>query len=98
LKKQERKPTDIYNNEENKTNNITIYPNPTSGIVSISSSEAIANIDVNDVTGKMVYSQQNNNKQTNTSLDHSSLSNGIYFINAQNENGGVIKSKVVVSK
>jgi len=49
-----------------------------------------------DVTGKLVYSQQNNNKQTNTSIDLSILSNGIYFIHAQTENGVISKSKVVV--
>ncbi|MFZ4796760.1 MAG: T9SS type A sorting domain-containing protein [Bacteroidia bacterium] len=31
-------------------------------------------------------------------LDLSNLSNGIYFIHAQTENGGISKSKVVVSK
>ena len=84
-------------NEINKTNTITIYPNPTSGIVTISSSEAIASINVFDVTGKLVYNQQNI-KQTNTTLDLSTLSNGIYFIHALTENGEVCNSKVVVGK
>ena len=79
-------------------NLVSVYPNPTIGIVTISSTEAIASIDVFDVTGKLVYSQQNNNKQTNSSLDLSNLSNGIYFIHVHTENGGVRKSKVVVSK
>jgi hypothetical protein len=42
--------------------------------------------------------QQNVNKQTKTSLDLTTLSNGIYFINVQSENGGVCVSKVVMSK
>jgi hypothetical protein len=74
------------------------YPNPTSGIVTIESTQAIANIDVFDVTGKLVYNQQNNNNQTNLEIDLSALSNGIYFINTQNNFGGISKSKVVVSK
>jgi len=85
-------------NEINSANNLHIYPNPSSGLVTISSNQPIANIDVFDVTGKLVHSQQNNGKQTNTVLDLSVLSNGIYFINAQTENGGVGVSKVVVSK
>jgi ELWxxDGT repeat protein len=79
-------------------NNYKIFPNPTTGIVTISSTQAIASIDVFDVTGKLVYSQQNNNNQTSTSLNLSNLSNGIYFIHAKTETGVVSKSKVVVSK
>ena len=85
-------------NEMGGFSGISIYPNPTSGLVTISSSKSIANIDVFDVTGKLVYCQQNNIKQNITSLDLSNLSNGIYFIHAETENGGVSKSKVVVSK
>jgi hypothetical protein len=85
-------------NEANKTNHITIYPNPTSGIVSISSNQTIANIEVFDVTGKLVYTQQNNNNQTNLEIDLSALSNGIYLIHAQNNFGGISIRKLVVSK
>jgi len=84
-----------------KNNSITffnIYPNPTSGIFTISSNQVISNINVFDVTGKLVYSQQNNTKQTNTGIDLSAFSNGIYSIHAKTENGEVSKSKVVVSK
>lgn len=83
--------------EINKTDNLNIYPNPSSGIFNISSTQTISNIDVYDVTGKLVY-YQNNTKQTNASLDLSNLSNGIYFIYTATENGVVSKSKVVVSK
>jgi hypothetical protein len=84
--------------EVNKTNNITIYPNPTSGLVTISSIQTIANIEVFDVTGKLVYTQQNNRNQTNTEIDLSALSNGIYLIHAQNNFGGISKTKLVISK
>lgn len=87
-------------NDELNENNIkfTNSPNPTSGIITISSSQAIANVEVFDVRGKLVYTQTNNIKQTNTELDLSALNNGIYFIHSQTENGGINKSKVVVSK
>ncbi len=85
-------------NEVNNYNHMKIYPNPSSGIFTISSSLVIKNIEVFDVTGKLVYIQQNNNKQTITSLDLSQLNNGIYFIHAQTENCGISKSKVVVNK
>jgi alpha-tubulin suppressor-like RCC1 family protein len=83
--------------ENSIENSILVYPNPTSGIVTISTNQTVASIDVFDVTGKLVHSQ-NNIKQHNSSIDLSQLSNGIYFINVQTENGGVSKSKVVVSK
>ena len=85
-------------NEINNLNKISIYPNPTSGLVNISSNQPIANIEVFDVTGKLVYNQQNNTKQTNTEIDLSALSNGIYFIHAEAANGKLSNSKVVVSK
>ncbi|MEI7979611.1 MAG: T9SS type A sorting domain-containing protein [Bacteroidota bacterium] len=81
-----------------ENNKISVFPNPTSGIITLSSNQTIATIDVFDVTGKLVYSQQNNGKQTNIEIDLSALSNGIYFINAQTENGGISNNKVVISK
>ncbi|MCF8429083.1 MAG: T9SS type A sorting domain-containing protein [Bacteroidia bacterium] len=77
---------------------MTIYPNPTSGIVTISSSQTIVNIEVFDVTGKVVYSQQNNKHQTNLEINLSALSNGIYFINTKNNFGGISKSKIIINK
>jgi hypothetical protein len=84
--------------ELNKYNYLNIYPNPTSGIVTISSTQTIANIEVFDVTGKLVYNQQNNNHQSNLEINLSALSNGIYFINTQNKFGGISKSKLVINK
>ncbi len=81
-----------------ENNKISVFPNPTSGIITLSSNQTIATIDVFDVAGKLVYSIKNNSKQTNTEIDLSTLSNGIYFIHAKTENGGVSKCKVVVSK
>lgn len=79
-------------------NNFVIYPNPSNGIVNISSNQANAIIKVFDVTGKLVYSQQNNGKQNNIELDLSALSNGVYLIQAHTENGNVSNNKVVISK
>ena len=84
--------------EQIKLTTTDFFPNPTTGIITVSSTQVIANIEVFDITGKLVYSQKNNNKQANTQLDLSILSNGIYFINVQTENGSISKSKIVVSK
>ncbi|MEI7978053.1 MAG: T9SS type A sorting domain-containing protein [Bacteroidota bacterium] len=84
--------------KETETASTNIFPNPTSGIITISSNQAIAKIDVIDITGKMVQSQTNSTKQNYVVLDLSALNNGIYFINAQNNFGGISKSKLVISK
>lgn len=85
-------------NNNDMDNSFVIYPNPTSGTVFISSSQTIGIIKVFDVTGKLVHNQKNNSKQTNTEIDLSALSNGVYFINSYFENGNVSNNKVVISK
>ena len=75
-----------------------IFPNPTSGIVTIVANQDLETIHVFDVSGKLVHSQTKITKQNNVEIDLSALNNGIYFIHAQTENGEVSKSKVVVSK
>ena len=75
-----------------------IYPNPTTGMVNISSSKAIDNIEVFDVTGKLVLSHRNDNHQKYIELDLSAFGNGIYFIQTHNQNAEKTLNKVVISK
>ena len=75
-----------------------IYPNPTTGIVNISSSQAIDNIEVFDVTGKLVLSHRNDTHQKHIELDLSAFGNGIYFIQTHNQNAEKTLNKVVISK
>ncbi|MFY7732685.1 MAG: T9SS type A sorting domain-containing protein [Bacteroidia bacterium] len=84
--------------KENGLTSSNIFPNPTSGLITIAASKGLETINVFDVSGKMVYSQTSATKQNNVELDLSTLSNGIYFIHAKTENGDISKSKVVVSK
>ena len=85
-------------NEINASKKIIIYPNPTTGMVNISSSQAIDNIEVFDVTGKLVLSHRNDNHQKHIELDLSAFSNGIYFIQTHNQNAEKTLNKVVISK
>jgi PKD repeat protein len=75
-----------------------IYPNPSTGIVNISSNQAIENIEVYDVTGKLVLSHRNDSHQRHIELDLSAFSNGIYFIQTHNQNAETTLNKVVISK
>jgi hypothetical protein len=63
-------------NESTLAENITIYPNPASDMISFSSTMNIKTISVLDVTGKKVIEELNNQNQ----LYISSLNQGIYFI------------------
>ena len=69
---------------------ITIVPNPTSNYLNIDSEKEIKSINVIDVAGR-VTSIKN---FTNNKIDVSNLSNGIYFIEVQT-NDGAFKSKFI---
>lgn len=60
--------------EEAEINNISVYPNPTKGIVKIQSEETIESVDVYNISGHLV---QNSNQKE---LDISVLEAGVYFI------------------
>lgn len=77
-------------NEVTKTN-IIIYPNPTTGIINISTNETIENINIIDVNGKLVHHQTNNSP-----IDLSQHAKGIYFINITTEKG-VVNKKIVLN-
>jgi len=65
-------------NISNLESNISVFPNPTTGIVNIiSQNTKIESISVFDISGKIL---QNNTAFTGNTLDLSWLSNGVYFI------------------
>lgn len=84
--------------KENVLTSTNIFPNPTSGIITIATNKGLETINVFDVSGKLVYSQTNATKQNNVELDLSALSNGIYFIHTKTENGQSNSNKIVITK
>lgn len=80
----------------NMNDNITIYPNPTNGLVSIMVSllnyESYT-VNVYDSFGKLLVNEMN----TNT-LDLSELNNGVYFITVSTESGNIVKKKIILAK
>ncbi|HYX08712.1 MAG TPA: T9SS type A sorting domain-containing protein [Bacteroidales bacterium] len=65
-------------------NQFSLYPNPGNGLFTLQVSGEHAkklNIEVFDVTGKMVYQNQSLNATGNISVDLQNLQNGIYFMN-----------------
>ncbi|QHI39248.1 hypothetical protein IMCC3317_46530 [Kordia antarctica] len=61
---------------ENTLNKFSIYPNPVKNTLNINSQDAISNVAVYDLLGKMAISSTN----VNNTLDVSELSNGVYII------------------
>jgi hypothetical protein len=74
--------------------NIKIYPNPTTGELTVTNYKLrITNIEIFDISGKM---QKTERKKQNTewSLDVSDLTAGVYFIKIETEKGTITKKFV----
>ena len=71
--------------------NISIYPNPSNGIFTIKSAD-IVNITIFDITGKMVYT---NNNITQANIDLSKKQKGVYIIELRNNNIS-INHKIII--
>ena len=73
---------------EEFTNNYSISPNPTNGIVTIKTNSAeILTIELVDVFGKFIDSIK-----TSDSIDISFLNNGIYFLSIEGIKYRIIKN------
>jgi len=70
---------------------IVIAPNPSAGIFTIYSSKLnLDKIEVYDITGKIINSKTNLNS-TNTTLDLTNVSTGIYFVKIVSNNQSTVK-------
>jgi hypothetical protein len=79
---------------ENEMNSLSVYPNPTSGSVTLSiNSGIIANISVKDAAGRVVLNKQI--QATTTALDLSGMQNGVYFVEVLTENNAKQTIRVV---
>lgn len=70
-------------------NSVKIYPNPTNGIIRIDMDQEFHNLQIADITGKVLFSQPINGKvQT---LDITSYPAGLYFITLTSKEGKVTR-------
>jgi len=67
---------------------LSIYPNPATDMVNIN--ESIENISLYTMDGKQIAIQK-----TNSTIDVSKLTNGIYLLVGQNKNGQTVKTKLI---
>jgi hypothetical protein len=75
---------------ETAENSLILYPNPTIGVITIESSIEILGIDVFDVAGRKVSSSQ-----SPTTIDLSSLAEGVYRVLIHTINSNVSRSIVL---
>jgi endoglucanase len=75
--------------------NITVYPNPSTGIVNINGIKAETNLIISDLQGQTVYHKKDIKEEN--SIDVSHLSNGLYIVTIDS-NGTSKKLKLVISK
>jgi hypothetical protein len=83
--------------EKNITDNgISIYPNPTKGIFTISNTNSsIKSCIIYNILGEYVFSQKSDlTKQIN--LDLSAQAKGIYFVETTDENWNVSNTKIII--
>lgn len=88
------KPVTSISSLERKKNAINIYPNPNSGtqLLNISSDVDIRHLDVLDMTGRAVLSQDSENI---LSLDISSIPEGVYLIRTIDSNNNIQYTKFI---
>lgn len=73
-----------------KLEGVSIYPNPTSGLVSIKGVDAIDFVEVMDITGKLVKTIKDNSTQ----IDMRDLQSGVYFMRISTTKGFATKKIV----
>jgi hypothetical protein len=71
------------------SDSISVYPNPTNGLITVNSTTAVKAITVYDTTGKQISASK-----TNT-VDLSNQAKGIYLVQVQTENGSTTKKVMV---
>ena len=82
-------PTGINSIETVANNSFAVFPNPAMDRVTISSSEPIAQTKLYNLNGQLVL------QTTETEINVSALSAGIYIIHAQTANGQLLTAKFV---
>ena len=74
------------------SNYITLYPNPTTSEISISSESLINSIEIYNSLGQKVYAETINSKEKTINI--SSLPSGVYILGAKTEDG-IMRKKII---
>ena len=78
---------------ENTIDGVSVYPNPSKGVITISNDNNTENaIAIFNVLGKEVY---NTTSSSNTTVDLSTKGAGVYLVKVSNENGSIVERVVI---
>ncbi len=83
----------LANNSFNVNSKVTMFPNPTTGLVKISGSK-IQNVSITDVLGKEVYSEKLNSVDS-AILDITNLQKGVYLVKISDNSGAINSMKII---
>ncbi|MDP4686934.1 MAG: T9SS type A sorting domain-containing protein, partial [Salibacteraceae bacterium] len=78
------------------SNDLIVYPNPTSGILNLSSTENIQKVNVYDLKGSLIL-ERNASQLNAQTLDVSSLKSGVYVIELVDQTGSKLRNEFVVN-
>jgi hypothetical protein len=82
-------------NKSRSLKSLTVYPNPTSDYLVVRNSQELSfsKIKISNVNGQVV--REYVNQRSNSKLNITSLENGLYFIEAFNNEGSIMNAKFV---
>ncbi len=80
------------NAEFNVDTAISLYPNPTSNVVTVAALNTITNVSIIDIQGRTLQSIDTNVNELD--IDVSSRANGVYFIKIATDNGTYMKKVI----
>lgn len=75
---------------DSKKGEISIYPNPSTDFIMISSKEDVKKVTISSLEGKIVLAAENSGK-----IDVSKLSKGVYILRGELKNGTVVSKKII---
>ena len=78
---------------EEEINNLSIYPNPSNGVLNIQADEVIENVVILDASGRILINESINNKTSILNLEE--LDKGIYFYELRNADGKISRGKII---
>jgi type IX secretion system substrate protein len=88
-------PLGIQNANPSAIQNVTLYPNPTNGIVRLILPEGNGNFSVTNYIGEIVQSSMRKTSELNIDVNAANWANGLYIVKWQGEDGTVLINKFI---